>query len=184
MTTTLEHPDGTSLELDVTLGIALSPSAVVSSHPVEEGSPISDHVQQQNTAITIEAVITETPFGPEGTPAGDDHLRDVIAFLDRAKGARLQLVDDKAGTFDDVVIVRAPTSFDVVRRMPLTIEFAQIRVATASTVEIPATAPAVGQQGGAPGSADVGEQPTDDPTGAEASGATSALATLADLFGG
>lgn len=51
-----------NIELDATLTEAHNWSAEVTSYPVEEGSPVTDHVIEQSDRISINGLVTDAPI--------------------------------------------------------------------------------------------------------------------------
>lgn len=82
-----------TLELDAAVSVTYSNSADVTSHPVEQGADVSDHVRAQPLDIKIEGVISNTPIASTATASSG---RSMQAFAELQK-----LLED--GTPVDIV---------------------------------------------------------------------------------
>lgn len=52
-----------SVELDATLSENHMSGQDVTDHPIEEGSPITDHARKRPDSLTIDGLVTDTPVG-------------------------------------------------------------------------------------------------------------------------
>lgn len=64
-----------TIELDATLSEEHNMSSQISSHPIEKGTDITDHIRPEPESLTIEGVISSTPT----------QLKHVLKFVDRTK---------------------------------------------------------------------------------------------------
>ena len=173
MPLTIIRPNGSRLTLDAVIREDYRPGAVVTDHPVEAGSVVSDHVQRLPLSLSVEGLITESPYATSEIADPDDvlitsgpqRLRQALAFLDAAIGERLEVVSVRLGVFPDMALLAYPHAIDNRRRLPLSLEFRRIRMARAQGVQIAPTATRPEVQAGAPDEQDVGEQGTTTDTG-------------------
>lgn len=129
--------DGSTFRFDAVTRITYSPSVTVTDHPVEDGSVVSDHAQRQPLLVSLNAIVSASPFASVASSGGAERLRAALAFLDAIAEERVSLVDDRLGTFDNLQITRWPHTVDALLRLELPIEFKQVRIATAGTVTLP-----------------------------------------------
>lgn len=177
--TTIVHPDGSSLTLDATTRIVVMDGDLLSSHPIEGGIAVSDHVQAQPRAVQVSGLLTESPREDQSDTGGPDHVRQAIEFLTKCRGERLTLLlDDREGQIDNMALIRIPRTLRRFRDVPIDLEFAEVRVAEAGTVRLEA---AERQANGADPSVDAGEQATSETSSTTADQDSSVLVAL---FGG
>ena len=58
------------IEFDAMMSASDVGSSTVTSHPVEKGSPVSDHIRKQPDRFNVEAIVSDTPIRPVGTQMG------------------------------------------------------------------------------------------------------------------
>ncbi len=187
--------DGETWRPDAVVRFSAPRTLSVTTHPVEEGVTVADHVQRQPTRISIECVLTENPVGVGGATGGRVHVKELLDWLRETAELDNPLVDVvtvRDGVYTDFAIVSIPADFDNVSRVRFTLELQEIRVATATTVLISvedvddyeAEDADTATASGAPDEVDVGEQATTstdtDPEAEEAD--KSALASLLDAL--
>ena len=180
--TTIVHPDASSLQVDATIGGSLVASDQVTTHPIEDGASVADHVNLGPRTLLLRVLSTETPLeSTRPTTSGPDRIVQVRDFLERCRGERLTvLLDDDRWPdgFDDLVLQRSAEEIRRIRDLPLDLEFVQVRVANQGSAEVPA---ADRQTPGFARNADAAEQAA----GAEGSQADADDASvLLTLFGG
>jgi hypothetical protein len=66
--------------LDVAVSEEHAFDSEVTSHPVEQGADISDHVLARPINVSIEGVVSDTPIGAAATARGDTTLPSSDAF--------------------------------------------------------------------------------------------------------
>lgn len=183
----LRDPDtGVELRFDAVISYTGTRAYRVSQHPVERGVDVSDHVQQLPVILSVQATVTETPWAgsrPDGL-AGQALINRTLALLSAMAGKRLQVVTHRLGVFPSMALSRVPLPVDKVRALTINLELQEVRIATATIVEVPveevvATDPgsatatgdaadfaqdAAAAAAGLPSEVDAGQQPTTDPT--------------------
>lgn len=179
----LRDPDtGVELRFDAVIAYTATRTYRVSQHPVERGVDVADHVQQLPVILSAQVLVTETPWTgsrPDGL-AGVALINRVLALLQSMAGKRLQVVTHRLGVFPSMALTRVPIPVDKVRALSINLELQEIRVATATLVEVPveevvttdpgtATDPAAdfaqdaqAAAAGLPSEVDAGQQPTTD----------------------
>lgn len=168
--------DGSSLTFDTSEVIRYSQSVDVTEHPIEDGSVVSDHAQIRARNWTLRAAITETPYdtairGDSGPVTGPARLARAVAFLDRVLGQPLFFSGTKGRRYGNALITSWDDEDSLAGVKWFSLAFKQIRIAQATTVEIPATRPRQAQQTGMGSATDSGVQPTSANT-ADADGAS------------
>lgn len=159
----------------------------VSQHPVEQGVDISDHVQELPMILSAQILITESPWstGEASNLSGPALITRILSVLQSMQRKRLQVVTHRLGVLPDMVITKLPTPIDKVRAVKIGIEFQQVRIATATLVDVPASSVVTSDPGstattadqslaeqvaqnaqaaasGLPSEVDAGQQPTTD----------------------
>ena len=179
--TTILHPDGSSLEVDATIGGSILVADQVTAHPIEEGSAVVDHVNRGPLVLALRVLSTETPIEGRGADSsGPDRIGQVRDFLERCRGERLSVLldDDRFPQLDDLVLQRTAQEIRRLRDLPMDLEFVQVRVASSSTVQVPA---ADRQAPGFSSNADAAEQAAG---GSAPPGGADDASVLVTLFGG
>lgn len=156
MPTTL-HIGNEVLDPDVVISEQATSPAVVTAHPIESGSSVVDHVQEQPGSISLEFVITETPlripeFGAENvTVSGGpvfilsgslvDRARQLVIRLraTRTRGELLTLESARLGTVENLALQQVSEVYSSVRAARVSVTLIPVIVADARTVEIPPT---------------------------------------------
>lgn len=126
------------LQLDALVSENTDLSAEASEYPVEEGSPISDHVSVQSERLTISGIITPSDV-MQMTAAGRPKLMEAKATLRKILNDR-QAVTISTGmdTYVDMVMVECKISRTNERdHLNVDAEFVTIRKATLRKAEIP-----------------------------------------------
>lgn len=87
----------------------------VTSYPVEEGAEILDHVSLKPIEISIQGIVSDTPFGATATERDGVDLpsRDAYEFLRTLRLSKTPVVlETSLDTFDDMVLasLSVPTS--------------------------------------------------------------------------
>lgn len=133
----LIHPDGSSFAFDAVLGGSLLTQDTVTTHPVEDGAAVADHVDRGPLVVTLTALTTESPI-KKGVSTGPERVSDALEFLERARGQRLTLLteDDRFGQIDGLVLTRNTGTIRALRDLPLDLELVQVRTATAQLVQV------------------------------------------------
>lgn len=137
-----------SIDLDVTMDEAHEWSADVTSHPVENGSPITDHIQEQPDKLKITGMISDSAISDNVIKAYSEI--DNSQFLTRAQTTfdllRKLIKDKKTVTvytkhkvytdmaLESLNIPRDASSGDAVN---FTADFKHIRMVSTQTIEIP-----------------------------------------------
>lgn len=178
----VRQDDGQVWAADAVLQAHLDRSWAVTRHPVEKGAQISDHVQPEAGVVTLSVVLTENPSAP-GVQGGPEHLRSALQWLtDTADAGRLvDVVTRRLGILQSYQITAVPTTLDNVARLRFDLQLQQVRLASATLVQISVDTTSGTTAVGAPDEIDVGEQATTTDTDASAAEADqSVLAGLID----
>ena len=174
----LVHPDGSSIRFDAVVGGRLAVSDDVTTHPLEDGSSVSDHVTRGPWGVSLRVLHTESPQEGDGGATGPDRVFQALDFLGRCRGELLTLVlDRRFRTIGRLVLTRQSGEIRRLRDLPLELEFRQVRIAYSERVSPPMADP---QESGSSATEDADEQGA----GAEASEAdTESASILARLLG-
>jgi hypothetical protein len=159
---TILRPDGSSLTFDGVLSETYSPRVEVTSHPIEDGSAVSDHAQRIPETFGARVVVTETPSAPRDglTVGGPERIQTAIRFLESCVGELLLVGKVRTGLAVSVMLTGYPYTIDGNRRVIFDLSFKQVRIAQAATVEIPASKPPAATASGVASEVDAGQQAT------------------------
>lgn len=163
---TIIRPDGSAWTFDATIREDFSPALVATDHPIADGSAVTDHVQRLPLALTVECLMTESPYVDATAnqiraaqiPVGTARVLAALDFLRACEGELLDVVSTRLGTFRSMALLRYPHSVDRARRLGFLLDFRQIEVGNAQSVTIPPARPRTEVQVGAPSEQDVGDQ--------------------------
>jgi hypothetical protein len=165
-----------SLTFDNIDFVRVNPQLRVTSHPVELGVEVSDHVQVEPLEMQIRGRITETPIGVPAPGA----VELALAFFERNEGQAVT-VSTRRGIFADMFVTAYPWPIERTREIVFDVTLRKVRFASAIAIPIPARQPAPALQAGAPSGADAGAQP---PTPVPPPPDVSALKTLVAIGAG
>jgi len=136
-----------NIELDANLEETHEWSALVTESPVEDGSPVSDHVIEQPDKLSIRGFISETPItaspsilGIIGTSDASSRTQKIFDLLrDLIKSRLTMTVYTKHRTYPDMVLtsVRTPRTPADGESIEFTAEFTSVRFVSASEVDVP-----------------------------------------------
>ncbi len=157
----LTREDGEAWSFDGCPRISFTPRARLTDHPVEDGSTTTDHRQRLPNTITITGTVTATPRSGAtyGQVTGEARMYAARDFLDGCDGfVEIETPDE---VYTGYMLVGWGHDRTSRRSMTFTLEFREVRIATAQTVTIPVTAPVEGEAAGLPDEVDAGEQATE-----------------------
>lgn len=183
-----------SIEVDATLSEKHESTGTATEHPIESGSPISDHYIRNPRAPSFDVFVTNAPTRAAGShmrgATGDvqavedaganvlqwsntfDRVRDVYGELLRLQDTRTVVrVESALWDYDDCLVsnVSAPRKAD--DAVTFSIDFQQIEFATVRSVQAPAPAETRGSH-----VEETGPETPTDATDAENGAATESLA--------
>jgi hypothetical protein len=142
------------------LRVDFTPEAVITEHPVEIGSEVTDHAQVRPERFTVEIYVSDSPIPRPTTvpvPLSVDLARQ---FLEQCQGKLLTVQIDGEGIWNNCLLERWPHSRTIIAGRPFQLGIKQIRIANALSVLIPPRMPAPVAQVGAPTEQDLGQQAT------------------------
>lgn len=137
--------DYMALSFDSVPALSIKRTGNVTSYPVENGNQISDNIQIKNTTFSLSGVITETPIrltqdllyssGVNGT-----RVSQAIVYLDQILDSRqtLTLLTEQRA-YNNVVLKGWSCDFKSEYSQTFTLDFEQVRIANAKTVNVIAT---------------------------------------------
>lgn len=161
----IRRSDGSQMRLDNTRIETFVPALSVTSHPVEGGGEVSDHVQRLPMRITLSGYMTESPYDTPSAAelgAGTDRLLRFLEWMRASEGELLDITSVRLGVFTSFVIERYPHRISSMRNLPIDIAFREIVVAESGLVVIPPLQPPAAQQVGFPDAQDAGTQATEE----------------------
>ena len=136
-----------NIELDAMLDESHEWSADVTSNPVEDGAPVTDHVIEQADKLSIRGVVTDAPLNASSSILGflgggsaDNKTQTVFDLLDTLiKKREVLTVYTKHKTYSDMVLtnVTIPRSASVGEAIEFRAEFIHIRKVATQTVDVP-----------------------------------------------
>lgn len=101
-------------------------AVIITEHPVENGSDISDHAQVRPGRFVIDCIVPESAFPNQ--PQGG--VGPAIAWLQAALGQPLQLTLDNEGVFENLFIETAVHARTIIRERRFTIRAKEVRTVT------------------------------------------------------
>ena len=166
---TILREDGAAWSFDAVPTSSWDRRARVTDHPLERGGSVSDHALELPARITTPAVVTETPLAGRtfGQPVGRARLDAADDFLAGCIGLRLDLQFPRV-TVAPYALESFTHDRSIERGRRYRLTFKALHIPTASTVEVPASAPPASEQTGMPDENDLGEQ-AGEATGSSAS---------------
>lgn len=136
-----------NIELDAVLDEAHDWQADATMNPVEEGSPVTDHIIEQPDKLKIRGFISETPLvasesvrGANSTPWAESLTQPVFDLLrDLIKARETVTVYTKYRIYNDMVLtnLNIPRSAATGEAIEFTAEFVHIRKVATQTVDVP-----------------------------------------------
>lgn len=118
----------------------------ISTHPVETGTDITDHVRNLPITINLECVVSDTPIGefvnfrsPGSTPSADAY-----GFLKSVRDARQPVtIETSLEVFDNMVLttLSIPRTAETGDAIQFTCSFTEVQVVTNNRTTIPTAAP-------------------------------------------
>lgn len=144
MAFTIVKSDGTGLSFDVTINEDFNPEIFVTSHPIEDGSTVSDHAQQLPENFSVRSAVTYTPFFNAGNPnlvpqVGPERVEVVLDFLRSIVGQLVIVQTSRGKIIKNCLLTRFSHSFDVRKVVFFDLQFRVIRIATSQVIQIQAT---------------------------------------------
>ena len=131
--------------------------ARATTHPVELGAEVTDHVQVMPLKMVVEVFVTASPLSSTPDPFA---VEDAVGFFERAIGKVATVVIDGEGSFTSMVLEGAPHAKTTEGGRGFALTFRNIRIAAALSVTIPPRQPAPVAASGAPTEAPLGQQST------------------------
>lgn len=128
-----------SLAADITCREDHALSASITSHPVEQGVEISDHIRPEPVSLTLEQIVSQTPLADRLAVKRDnigatwDRLRQLSGKAEPVTVVSSLEVYDNMGV-ERVAVTRDPENSGYLR---YTAQLKQIRIARSQSVAIP-----------------------------------------------
>lgn len=136
----------------------------VTSHPVEGGEDISDHIQLLPRTIQMEVIVSATPLWEEGLPGRLDDAHQAILKIrrDRKPVRVISTLED----YGDMVLTNYKVNIDSDsgEALAITLEWKQVQIVSPSTVLIPASVIEANYRASAKSADRVGKQTGTEPT--------------------
>ena len=151
----LEADDIVIRQVFEAIRVDFDPQVIVTEHPTESGSAVSDHVQIRAERFSVAAWVTDSPLGEIPVLGAVQAAR---SYLESAAGRLLRVTIDGEGVYRDVVLESWSHSRTAVEGRRFDLRFRQIRIAQGLSVEIPPRQPAPAARVGAPSEQGLGQQ--------------------------
>ncbi len=135
-----------TLELDASVAEEHTAANEITSHPVERGSNVADHIRPLPETISIEGIVSNTPIRadevaragevPRGSPGRAEAAFATLMEL-RDKGVLLTVVT-KLRTYENMAIesLRIPRNARVGDALTFTVQLRRVRLAQLQTVTL------------------------------------------------
>lgn len=138
MPATIITPTGDRLTFDAELSFSVAPEDAVTSHPVEDGVEVSDHVQARPLTVSMVAVMNDRGApGLAFQPAATGRIALAAAWIERIRGKPVTLVHPRHGVLQNMVHTRSPRTTGNTERAEFAIGFTQVVVARRQTAVLP-----------------------------------------------
>jgi hypothetical protein len=128
--------DGNQLVLDAVESEAFAPAVATTDHPIEVGSPVTDHARREPEVFTVVGLVTESPFAPAPglVVGGRQRVLDALNFLEGSVGKFLDYVSVKRGTIRNCLVTGWAHTFTARGSLQLTIGLKQVRIAVVERI--------------------------------------------------
>lgn len=149
---------GEIVDLDCTLEEIHELPAEITTHPVQRGVDVADHVRPGALTISLRGIVTSTPIRTPTFGAPADRTRTVVDRL-RLAQTRGELCSylGRRGLHEDLAVGDVSAPYTSSSGVELSVRLVQLRVAEAQLVPVPRAATPSGQR-----LRDRGKQPTQD----------------------
>lgn len=182
---TILRADGSSLTPDACITEDYTPAATLTQSAIEDGSIVSDHLQNAVWRYTATVVITETPLESAGLAqqSGVERVQAARKFLLACMGLaapgrrgprgdlRCLIGTIKFGALDGMVLVACPHQVNGENSITVDLVFEQIVIARGVSVKIPVNRPRSDKQVSLPSKQNIGAQGTKNVPLTDAAGA-------------
>jgi hypothetical protein len=173
-------PDRSILMFDSTTRIDFAEDAAVTSHPIEDGSAVTDHVQRLPRTLALTGIISASTF-QESVTSGVDREQTAKDFFEEIWGQEVLVVTARFGVLPGYTLRRLTSFIDNRKRTVFSAEFIRVEKATSEAVTVDSSDSQVSS--GFDGGSDVGEQSTSSNAGAPAA-ETDSSALYSLTYGG
>lgn len=149
---------GQILDFDAVLEEIHELPAEITSHPVQRGVEVADHVRPGPLVISIRAIVTESPLRTPSFGSPADRPATVVDRL-RLAQVRGELATwlGRRGLHEDLAVGDVSAPYTSSRGVEIAFRLRQLRIAEAQLVPVPRAATPAGQR-----LRDRGKQPTKD----------------------
>lgn len=185
--TIVQEATGADLFFDATVEERHSKNATITEHPVEDGSDITDHVDQAPDGLVLTGVFTNTPFESIDPAPVPERRRVLYEQLVQFKRDALPLiVFTRPEIYSNMLISRVDLTVtpDTGQQYVPVVELRQITIASQIEVPVPPEILAQFAKSSGQSETDNGKQGAANSTAAERAAGGSALSALDDVFGG
>lgn len=132
----------------------------VTEHPIEDGSKVSDHAEEQPLEIEVEGYVSESPFSDDFKADVDNRVNEALSFFRGLSGKLLTITSQKLGSFSDCMLTGYPHQVNVSEGIVIRASFVQVIIAESERVELPPERPKPERASSVSDEQDVGSQPT------------------------
>ena len=180
-----------NLEADVILSEVHEWRNEVTTNPVEEGSPIADHIIVMPDRLTFSGFVSDTPIkgiiGLGIFDTDEDSAKYFFEALDLLReNGEIITVYTKYKTYEDMVItsITIPREIKTGEAIEFTMEFIHVRIVETQTTELPAGV-GVGKDGKAAGAdSEVTNRSSPATNNGKTEGAATSAGSVLDGIGG
>lgn len=155
----LVRPNGEAWSFDSAARLVPDQRMQMTTDPIEDGSPFSDHIFEEPSRLMVAVGVTQTPLQDRswGQPTGPARVEAAQDFLRRAS-RELLTVEIYSEVFEGYAILGVTEERTAIRGRRFQLELREVVIARAQTVEIPATQPPPEAQAAMADEVDAGEQ--------------------------
>jgi len=154
--------DGAFMEFDATMSEQVTDEAEVTSHPVEDGTDISDHVQLKPRQLSLTQLATNAPLFATPEPDRDILLHQQLRDMQKRKEP--VTVVTGLDVYDNMVIKTISTGRDrsTGQALPIAINLTEVIIANQEVVTVPASVLAARAKRSGKSKKDGGKQSTEE----------------------
>lgn len=140
---TLISASADPLTFDAKVAEDYDDSAIVTDFPLETGSSITDHRQEKPRTLTIEGIISESPFEGQAQDLGEANVGGrrglaALQYFERNRATLFTWVSTRFGAIPNLAVEQVKTSVPAQQATRFSLKLKQVAFAEAVIVEIPA----------------------------------------------
>lgn len=139
MSLTITRKNGSLFVFDATINYSTTWDNEITSHPVESGSNISDHIINQSVIIDFEGIITDSSINKDISAIGDSAAANSILYdMWRGRETFDLTVDNRKYSDMTFKSLNIPKDVSLSSTLKVTGQIQQINIVSNATTSVPA----------------------------------------------